>query len=148
MKEPWHDPDLRAYARALRRDPCAYCGEEGGTLDHIVPRSGGGARWDWENWTGACERCNRRKDRGKDGGHRSVLTVLAGRTQQKSVARRQALLAGLGPGDEVCTPWGDRGTVSRTEGETIYVWLPTQGREWRCGNPLALRNARGDRLGP
>ncbi len=53
----------------FRRDnyTCQYCGTEGPglTLDHIVPRSQGGAT-SWENVVVACQGCNRRK------GNRSV----------------------------------------------------------------------------
>lgn len=41
----------------LRRDPCSYCGEPAGTIDHItaVHRGGDG---DWVNLTAACLACN------------------------------------------------------------------------------------------
>lgn len=48
-----------AYKRALRADPCSYCGGQGGITDHIVPRVLGGG--DDENLTGACQGCNSRK---------------------------------------------------------------------------------------
>lgn len=50
----------------LMRDhhTCQYCGRSGGagdlTLDHVVPRSRGGAG-SWENLVAACRRCNNRK---------------------------------------------------------------------------------------
>jgi len=50
----------RRYIEALRRDPCAYCGGPGGTLDHIVPTARGGAD-EWQNLTGACGYCNSQK---------------------------------------------------------------------------------------
>ena len=41
---------------------CTYCGsEEHLTLDHIVPRCKGGARWDSTNVTTACRSCNQMK---------------------------------------------------------------------------------------
>lgn len=54
---------LEAWARIVRMDPCAFCGEVGvGTLDHIEPRSrsarGLGGSHSWLNYAGACERCN------------------------------------------------------------------------------------------
>lgn len=49
------------YYRALREDPCSYCGGKGGTVDHIIPQSLGGIDGR-ENMTGACENCNTRKD--------------------------------------------------------------------------------------
>lgn len=52
-----------AWKRILRDDPCAYCGGESTTIDHIVPargtqRPGLGGLHSWTNYTGACERCN------------------------------------------------------------------------------------------
>jgi HNH endonuclease len=52
--------DTGAYLRRLRGDPCAYCGFRGEgyiELDHIVPRSRGGAN-SWTNFTAACGGCN------------------------------------------------------------------------------------------
>ena len=41
---------------------CTYCGStENLTIDHIVPRAKGGARWDADNCTTACRRCNQAK---------------------------------------------------------------------------------------
>jgi len=46
----------------LRRDLCAYCGNPGGTLDHIVPRRGSRKQsGPLSNLTGACQRCNGEK---------------------------------------------------------------------------------------
>lgn len=41
---------------------CQYCGRQAGdlTLDHVVPRSRGGAHT-WENLVSACKTCNHRK---------------------------------------------------------------------------------------
>lgn len=39
---------------------CAYCGGHAETVDHIVPRSRGGALT-WENAVAACLKCNHRK---------------------------------------------------------------------------------------
>ncbi|MFC5996691.1 HNH endonuclease [Pseudonocardia hispaniensis] len=46
----------------LRRDGrrCAYCGKRADTVDHVVPRSRGGAHT-WENCVAACRACNSRK---------------------------------------------------------------------------------------
>lgn len=43
-----------------RDQMCAYCGGKAETVDHIVPRSRGGALT-WENAVAACVRCNHRK---------------------------------------------------------------------------------------
>ncbi|MEO6827646.1 MAG: HNH endonuclease [Microbacteriaceae bacterium] len=46
----------------LRRDGhrCGYCGKQASTIDHIVPRSRGGAD-SWENLVACCLRCNNLK---------------------------------------------------------------------------------------
>lgn len=49
-----------AYPRALRLDPCTYCGREAGGIDHIQPTSVGGVD-DWTNYAGCCQRCNATK---------------------------------------------------------------------------------------
>jgi len=43
----------------LRRDAfhCAYCGGHAATIDHVHPRSRGGAD-SWENLVACCQRCN------------------------------------------------------------------------------------------
>ena len=49
-------------AALMRRDNylCAYCGLSADTIDHVVPRSRGGAHV-WENCVASCTRCNHRK---------------------------------------------------------------------------------------
>lgn len=57
-------PPARAadYRRAMRSDPCAYCGERPANgIDHIEPTGADGDRADWTNWTGSCKRCNETK---------------------------------------------------------------------------------------
>lgn len=44
----------------MRDGMCAYCGGSAETVDHVVPRSRGGALT-WENAVAACLRCNHRK---------------------------------------------------------------------------------------
>lgn len=48
------------WAEDLRKDACLYCGQEGGTVDHIVPFSLWGLTNE-ANCVGACERCNKHK---------------------------------------------------------------------------------------
>lgn len=49
--------------RMLARDcyTCAYCGEWGNTVDHILPRSRGG-KDTWRNTITSCQKCNNKKD--------------------------------------------------------------------------------------
>ncbi len=49
-------------AALMRRDQfrCAYCGSKADTVDHVIPRSRGGAH-SWENCVAACSGCNHRK---------------------------------------------------------------------------------------
>ncbi len=46
-------------AMAMKKDPCAYCGDKGGSIDHIIPKIKGGTALD--NLTGSCQNCNSRK---------------------------------------------------------------------------------------
>jgi 5-methylcytosine-specific restriction endonuclease McrA len=73
--ETWVQPSvivLRSYVRipggrrapvsrrgVLRRDAyrCAYCVQTATTIDHVLPRSRGGAD-SWENLVACCQRCN------------------------------------------------------------------------------------------
>lgn len=59
-----------AYRDALRRDPCAYCGDRSAHLDHVVPRAKGGTN-DWTNLAPACASCNQLK------GSASLLAFLS-----------------------------------------------------------------------
>jgi hypothetical protein len=52
--------DETAYQRAMRRDPCAYCGAASTDLDHIEAKELGGADG-WENRAGTCSSCNQSK---------------------------------------------------------------------------------------
>lgn len=49
--------DTVAYRRALRADPCAYCGQASEALDHIDPCLRGGSDG-WTNRTATCHTCN------------------------------------------------------------------------------------------
>lgn len=48
---------VRWVRHVLHRDPCAYCGGPGGSVDHIVPVRHGGIA-DPTNLTSACAACN------------------------------------------------------------------------------------------
>jgi 5-methylcytosine-specific restriction endonuclease McrA len=50
----------RAGVLARDRHVCGYCGGAASTIDHVLPRSRGGAN-DWANTVAACGRCNNRK---------------------------------------------------------------------------------------
>lgn len=54
------DAAAREYTRMIINDPCSYCAQDGGTLDHITAITKGGDN-DWRNLTGACMSCNSRK---------------------------------------------------------------------------------------
>ncbi|GGM63742.1 HNH endonuclease [Longimycelium tulufanense] len=53
-------PLTRAGLMHRDRYRCAYCGGRAETIDHVVPRSRGGAH-SWENCVASCARCNHRK---------------------------------------------------------------------------------------
>lgn len=78
-----------AWRALVRRDPCAYCGATGGSIDHIVARNPlvavpFGGKFSWLNEIGACSRCNSSK------GSDSLLLFLAVRAGCEGVraARR------------------------------------------------------------
>lgn len=57
----------RLWVPVLRRDPCVYCGGEGGTVEHVTPRSffkrkfphaWGKSADHWSNLASACVVCN------------------------------------------------------------------------------------------
>ncbi|RZU52409.1 5-methylcytosine-specific restriction endonuclease McrA [Krasilnikovia cinnamomea] len=52
----WSRPGV--LARDKRR--CGYCGGAASTIDHVLPRSRGGANT-WQNTVAACGPCNQRK---------------------------------------------------------------------------------------
>jgi 5-methylcytosine-specific restriction endonuclease McrA len=60
----WRHSRGPAWSRAgvLARDGhrCAYCGRTATTIDHVLPRSRGGAN-SWLNTVAACGGCNQRK---------------------------------------------------------------------------------------
>jgi 5-methylcytosine-specific restriction endonuclease McrA len=60
----WRHSRGPAWSRrgVLERDhrACAYCGRAASTIDHVLPRSRGGANT-WLNTVAACGRCNQRK---------------------------------------------------------------------------------------
>ena len=53
-------PMTRAALMHRDRFRCAYCGAKADTVDHVIPRSRGGAH-SWENCVAACSGCNHRK---------------------------------------------------------------------------------------
>jgi 5-methylcytosine-specific restriction endonuclease McrA len=53
-------PMTRAALMHRDRFCCAYCGGKADTVDHVVPRSRGGAH-SWENCVACCSTCNHRK---------------------------------------------------------------------------------------
>ncbi len=62
VRVPYQPATAITRAGVLRRDrrACAYCGGRADTIDHVQPRSRGGAH-SWENCVACCGRCNTRK---------------------------------------------------------------------------------------
>jgi 5-methylcytosine-specific restriction endonuclease McrA len=62
VRVPYRHAVPMTRAGVLRRDGrrCAYCGKRADTIDHVVPRSRGGAHT-WDNCVAACRTCNSRK---------------------------------------------------------------------------------------
>jgi 5-methylcytosine-specific restriction endonuclease McrA len=71
----------------LQGDPCSYCGELGGSIDHIVPRLEGRTwslkdPWNqWPNLTSACKSCNNSKRQ------KSLLGFLYARKAREDVVQ-------------------------------------------------------------
>ena len=55
-----HAPLTRRAVFARDEWACQYCGASAENLDHVVPRSRGGAH-SWDNVVAACRRCNAKK---------------------------------------------------------------------------------------
>jgi 5-methylcytosine-specific restriction endonuclease McrA len=62
VRVPYRHAVPMTRAGVLRRDGrrCAYCSKRADTIDHVVPRSRGGAHT-WDNCVAACRTCNSRK---------------------------------------------------------------------------------------
>lgn len=62
VRVPYRRAVPMSRAGVLRRDGrrCAYCTKRADTIDHVIPRSRGGAH-SWENCVAACRACNARK---------------------------------------------------------------------------------------
>lgn len=62
VHRPYGSAALVSRRGVLRRDRhrCGYCLRPATTVDHVVPRSRGGADA-WENLVACCQRCNNRK---------------------------------------------------------------------------------------
>ncbi|GAA4377870.1 HNH endonuclease [Paeniglutamicibacter cryotolerans] len=62
IRLPYRDSAQVSRRGVLRRDGnrCGYCGHAATTVDHITPRSRGGAD-SWENLVACCQSCNSRK---------------------------------------------------------------------------------------
>ena len=74
----WRHSRGPAWSRAgvLARDNriCGYCAKPASTIDHVLPRSRGGAN-EWTNTVAACGRCNNRKGSRTPGEARMPLLV-------------------------------------------------------------------------
>jgi len=62
VRVPYAPATAITRAGVLRRDRrrCAYCRGAGDTIDHVIPRSRGGAH-SWANCVACCSKCNAKK---------------------------------------------------------------------------------------
>ena len=62
VRIPYHSRVPMTRAALMHRDSnrCGYCNAKATTIDHVVPRSRGGAHG-WENCVASCAPCNHRK---------------------------------------------------------------------------------------
>ena len=57
------------WLRVIRKDPCPFCFQPGGSIDHVFPhyrgedilRQNGFGKDNWRNLVGVCAACNRKK---------------------------------------------------------------------------------------
>ncbi len=63
VKVPYRARASLSRRAVLVRDhfECQYCGSKAENVDHVIPKSRGGAH-SWENVVAACRRCNARKE--------------------------------------------------------------------------------------
>jgi 5-methylcytosine-specific restriction endonuclease McrA len=88
---------------------CQYCGSAAENLDHVIPRSKGGAHT-WENVVASCRRCNTRKE---DRLPHEVGMVL--RATPVAPRHRVQLLALCGGGSEDWNTYLDAGSGRRRQ---------------------------------
>jgi 5-methylcytosine-specific restriction endonuclease McrA len=62
VRVPFHRRASLSRRAVFARDAhlCQYCGRKADSIDHVVPRSRGGAH-EWDNVVAACRRCNLHK---------------------------------------------------------------------------------------
>lgn len=93
-------PLTRAGLMYRDRYRCAYCGGRADTIDHVIPRSRGGAH-SWQNCVASCAKCNHRKaDR--------LLSELGWRLHSTPSAPRGPnwrLMAGVAEADPLWLPY-------------------------------------------
>lgn len=93
-------PLTRAGLMYRDRYRCAYCGGRADTIDHVVPRSRGGAH-SWQNCVASCAKCNHKKaDR--------LLSELGWRLRATPSTPRGPnwrLLAGIAEADPLWLPY-------------------------------------------
>nr|WP_242613766.1 HNH endonuclease [Herbihabitans rhizosphaerae] len=93
-------PLTRAGLMHRDRYRCAYCGGRAETIDHVVPRSRGGAHT-WQNCVASCAKCNHRKAD-------KLLSELGWRLRKAPTAPRGPywrLLAGVAEADPLWLPY-------------------------------------------
>lgn len=74
------------YIAILQKDPCSYCGDPAGTIDHIVPIADGGTS-EWGNLAAACQPCNTSK------GKKSLLEFMLWRLSNSDSSTLQKVSA-------------------------------------------------------
>lgn len=113
---PEYTWEADSFRDVVRRDPCSWCGKDGGTFDHIIPQASGG-KDSWENAAGACHKCNQWR------GSASIVEFLAERAglhMRKRPKRQVERLRDLGSipvlwrreGGWTCLPFDSIGTFT------------------------------------
>lgn len=82
----------KTYIRQRDNYTCAYCGEFGNTVDHIMPKSRGG-KDTWGNLVTACHKCNgMKRDRTPEEAGLKAPVIASGTVGNRKLSQVQSLL--------------------------------------------------------
>jgi hypothetical protein len=102
------------YGTVVRYDPCSWCSGDGGTLEHVEPKSRGG-RNSWKNYGGACYECNQTR------GNLSIVEFLAVRARLKPYKPNDPRIVQRMARDAVRRKWQDAIAPPAPKVKTRYL---------------------------
>lgn len=129
----YRDEEVREAVVGLHAGRCRYCGEPGGTVDHIIPRAQGGTD-SVRSLTAACASCNTRKGDGRlDGAFEAELLAEADGVANLVVAVADHIRESRRRADKICRQPRGEGRVAVTvrgyvpSMKTYYAWCAAKG---------------------